>query len=313
VPAARALQARSGPVTLAGSLWEPDGDPVATVLMHPGSGPSDRDNDVYFPQIRALLLDAGIAAASFDKRGVGGSTGDWREAAIVEQAADAAVALDALRAAGAPEPIGMFGHSQGGWVVLEAAARGAPTAFVVTNGGPGVSPAVQDRFAVANAGRRAGRSPEGMDRLLARFDLMVALLRDGVSAADAASRLGPPDGPELGPDGTIDDVEWELQRRLVDHDPRPALRRLTVPVLALFGADDEITPVAVSVKAFRAEVRPDLLTVAVLPGGDHRVQAGEPRRLVEGYRAALVGFVRSTLGVTNAAGAGPAEAAGGGT
>jgi pimeloyl-ACP methyl ester carboxylesterase len=234
-------------MTLAGTLWEPDVDAVATVLIHPGSGPSTRDNDVYFPQIRALLLDAGIAAASFDKRGVGSSTGDWREAGIVEQAGDAAAALDALRAAGAPEPIGMFGHSQGGWVVLEAAA--AARHRHVSNGGPGVSPAVQDRFALANAGRRAGRSREGVERLLARYDLMVELLRDGESAADAALRLGPPDGHDLDAYGTVDDAQWELQRRLVDHDPRPALSRLTVPVLALFGADDEITPVAVSVEA----------------------------------------------------------------
>jgi pimeloyl-ACP methyl ester carboxylesterase len=312
VPIAHPLQARSGSVTLAGTLWEPDSEAVATVLMHPGSGPSNRDNDVYFPQVRALLLDAGIAVASFDKRGVGGSTGDWREAGIGEQAADATAALDALRAARGPRPVGMFGHSQGGWVVIEAAARGAPAAFVITNGGPGVSPAVQDRFAVANAGRRAGRSPEGVERLLARYDLMVELLRDGVSAADAATRLGPPEGHELDAyAGSADAAEWELQRRLVDHDPRPALRRLTVPLLALFGADDEITPVAVSVEAFRAEVRPDLLTVAVLPGGDHRVQAGEPRRLVEGYHAALVGFVRSAIADRDASGAGATEAAGG--
>jgi pimeloyl-ACP methyl ester carboxylesterase len=314
VPTARPLEARSGPVTLAGTLWEPDTDAVATVLMHPGSGPSNRDNDVYFPQIRALLLDAGIAAASFDKRGVGGSTGDWRDAGIAEQAADATAAFEAMRAAGAPEPIGLFGHSQGGWVVIDAAVRGAPAAFVITNGGPGVSPAVQDRFALANAGRRAGRSPEGVERLLARYDLMVELLRDGVRAAEVAARLGPPDDDELEAyGGTGDAAEWELHRRLVDHDPRPALRRLAVPVLALFGAEDEITPVAVSVEAFRAEVRPDLLTVAVLPGGDHRAQAGEPRRLVDGYRTALVGFVRAAAGVTtDATGAGSTETAGGG-
>jgi pimeloyl-ACP methyl ester carboxylesterase len=309
VPTARPLQARSGPVVLAGTLWEPDTDAVATVLMHPGSGPSNRDNDVYFPQIRALLLDAGIAAASFDKRGVGGSTGDWRDAGIADQAADATAALDAMRAAGAPEPIGLFGHSQGGWVVVDAAVRDARVAFVITNGGPGVSPAVQDRFALANAGRRAGRSPEGVERLLARFDLMVELARDGVSAADAAARLGPPDGDELDAyGGTGDAAEWALHRRLIDHDPRPALRRLTVPVLALFGADDEITPVAISVEAFREAVRPDLLTIAVLPGGDHRVQAGEPRQLVDGYCSALVGFVRAAAGA--AAGAGSTETTG---
>ena len=65
--------------------------------MVPGSGPSDRDNDVYFPAIRAGLLDRGIAAASFDKRGVGESTGDWRDTGPAEQAADVAAQLACLR------------------------------------------------------------------------------------------------------------------------------------------------------------------------------------------------------------------------
>ena len=42
--------------TLAGSLWLPAGDPVATVVMHPGSGPGDRHNDGYFVPIREHLL-----------------------------------------------------------------------------------------------------------------------------------------------------------------------------------------------------------------------------------------------------------------
>jgi uncharacterized protein len=304
VPTDRPLEARSGSgtgaVTLAGTLWEPDGPRLATILMHPGSGPSTRDNDVYFPQVRAALLDAGIAAASFDKRGVGGSTGDWREAGIAEQAADATAALDAVRAVVGPGPIGLFGHSQGGWVVIEAAATGAPAAFVVVNGGPGVSPAVQDRFALANAARRAGRPPDDVEQVLQRYDRLVELARSGVSAAEAGARLG----SRLGTDEldvyevTNDEAQWSLSKLLLDHDPRPGLRRLSVPVLALFGADDQITPVDMSVDAFREEVRPDLLTVAVLRGGDHRVQAGDPPRLVDGYAATLVGFVRSTVGAT---------------
>ena len=92
-----------------------------------GSGPSDRDNDTYFPPIRRHLTGAGIAVLSYDKRGVGGSSGDWRDATMDDLAADAAAALDFLGAhrgvrAGAA---GLFGHSEGGWVVLRAAsARG---------------------------------------------------------------------------------------------------------------------------------------------------------------------------------------------
>src|SRR5207253_9898881 len=78
------IEADSGGVRLAGTLWRPAAPPVAGVLMHPGSGPSDRDNDVLFPPIREHLLRAGIAVCSFDKRGAGGASGGWRDAGVVE-------------------------------------------------------------------------------------------------------------------------------------------------------------------------------------------------------------------------------------
>jgi len=46
--------------------------------MHPGSSPSDRPNDIFVPPIRDRLLRSGFAVCSFDKRGVCGSTGDWK-------------------------------------------------------------------------------------------------------------------------------------------------------------------------------------------------------------------------------------------
>src|SRR5438309_6598429 len=118
------MSVRSGDVSLAGSLHLPPATITAGVLMHPGSGPSDRDNDVFFPPIREHLLAAGIAVCSFDKRGVGGSSGRWQDAGIAAKADDLVAALAAFRAASPPGlPIGLFGHSQGGWVVVEAAGR----------------------------------------------------------------------------------------------------------------------------------------------------------------------------------------------
>ena len=287
----RSLTVRSGDVELAGSLWQPDGPAAATLLMHPGSGPSNRHNDVYFPQIREHLLAAGIAVASFDKRGVGGSSGHWTDAGIVEQAVDATAALEHLAASGLAGPFALFGHSQGGWVVLEAAAGGAPADLVITNSGPGVSPAVQDRYALHQRLRREGRTPAQIATRLDAFDAMAGMLRHGVGFDSAQAQLvtlGADDGAGF---VAADRREWGLARAILDHDPRPAMRRIDVPVLALFGADDEIVPVEESVEIFRAEVRAHLLTVAVLPGGDHRLQTGDPPRLVDGYAATLVGFI----------------------
>jgi uncharacterized protein len=265
--------------------------------MHPGSGASDRDNDTFFPPIRQHLLAAGVAVASFDKRGVGGSSGRWEDAAIAEQADDALACLEGLVSqVGGSAPVGLFGHSQGGWVVVDAAARSPDVAFVVTSSGPGVTPGEQERHAIRAYMRRADLPATELEEVERYFDRLVSMLRAGVSLADARRRVeaeGFPSALEalslpVLPD---DEAEWKLLAAMVDYDPRGALERIAVPVLALFGADDPIVPVDASIAVYEAAVRPGLLRVEVFAGADHRVQTGEPKALVEGYLETLVGFV----------------------
>jgi pimeloyl-ACP methyl ester carboxylesterase len=265
--------------------------------MHPGSGPSDRHNDVFFPPIRAHLLAAGIAVASFDKRGVGGSTGRWQDAAIVEQASDAICCLRRLQAEVAG-PIGLFGHSQGGWVVVEAAARHPEAAFVISSSGPGVTPAEQERYATQLYMRRAGLPDDEIEAVRRYYDDVIGMMRRGASLAEARERVAasgfPPAVASLElPVLPEDEAEWQLLAALIDHDPRPALERIRIPILAVFGADDPITPVPESIAAFRAHARPELLRVEVFPGAGHRLEAGDPPTLVSGYLDALEAFIRS--------------------
>jgi len=77
-PRLRDVGFSSGDVVLAGWLASPVRDKaLAGVVLVGGSGSSDRDNGTYFPPIREHLVDAGIAVLSYDKRGVGSSSGDW--------------------------------------------------------------------------------------------------------------------------------------------------------------------------------------------------------------------------------------------
>ena len=286
------IEADSGGVRLAGTLWRPEGDAVAGVLMHPGSGPSDRDNDVLFPPIREHLLEAGIAVCSFDKRGVGGSAGSWLDAGITEQADDLLAGL-AVFEANSPHgrPLGLFGHSQGGWVVVEAAARGFPIAFVITNSGPGVSPARQERYSLAN--KLAGG---GEAEALATYDAVVAVMRECPTLAQGLVQLDASDVPYRDLPGLEfmfeDEAIWRLCAEIFDYDPAPALSRIMAPVLALFGAADKVTPPGESAAAFHAAVRPELLQVEVFPEGDHRLHHGEPPRFVDGYLDRIASFVR---------------------
>jgi pimeloyl-ACP methyl ester carboxylesterase len=294
----RELTVRNGDVSFAGTLWLPVvGEPAAVVLMHPGSGASDRDNDVLFPPIRDHLLRSGLAVCSFDKRGVGGSTGRWQEAAIVEQANDALACLEALLS---DEELGthfgLFGHSQGGWVVIEAAGRHAPVSFVVSSSGPGVTPAEQERYSAQKYLERSGAAGEEIAVAMHDFDLVVAMMRERVDFDDAKRRI-----EEEGLGAIYDDLDlpfvpedeavWNLACALIDYDPRPALEQVRAPVLALFGGDDAIVPVDESVAVYREAVRPDLLTLAVFPDADHRVQTGDPPRMADGYLETLSSFI----------------------
>lgn len=265
---------------LAGSLWSPVGEPRTLVLMHPGSGPSDRHNDVYFPPIRALLLEAGHAVASFDKRGVGGSTGSLVTTTIEQQAGDLLACAEVVRGHVPGVPVGAFGHSQGGWVVFEAAARRAGLAFVIANSGPGVSTAEQERFSLASTSVQ----------LTDAFEHLIDLARSGADHAtargvvDAAGEVAAPIA------GLVADADtWQLVTAILPHDPAAALAAIDVPLLALYGADDRVVPVDASVDRLGRLVRPELLHVAVLAAGDHRIQ--HDGRLVDGYAEALLGFL----------------------
>jgi uncharacterized protein len=285
------VEAHSGGVRLAGTLWRPPGDAVAGVLMHPGSGPSTRDNDWFFPPIREHLLAAGIAVCSFDKRGVGGSTGSWLEAGIAEQADDCLAGLAVFRSEVRPGlPVGVFGHSQGGWVVVEAASRGVPVEFVITSSGPAVSPARQERYSLSRK-----LADEQVPDALRAYDSVIDVMREHPTLAEGLKQLDAAGVPYRELQGLEfafeDEAVWRLFAVISDYDPAAALSRITAPVLAVFGAADRVTPPEESVAALRAAVRPELLQVEVFPEGDHRLQHGDPPRFVDGYLDRLASFV----------------------
>ena len=127
-------------------------------------------------------------------------------------------------------PIGLFGHSQGGWVVVEAAGRGAPVAFVITNSGPGVSPAQQERYSLA------GKLTDGREaEALATYDAVVAVMSECPTLDKGVARLEAAEVPYRELPGLEfmfeDEAIWGLCAKIFDYDPASALSRITVPVL----------------------------------------------------------------------------------
>ncbi len=110
-------------------------NPPIALIVH-GDGAQDRfSNGGYLPLINTLV-DAGIGVFSWDKAGVGESTGNWLDQTMDDRADEALAALQAISAPDAinVDQIGFLGFSQAGWVLPRVANRTTP-AFTVIVGG----------------------------------------------------------------------------------------------------------------------------------------------------------------------------------
>jgi pimeloyl-ACP methyl ester carboxylesterase len=266
----------NGDVRLAGTLIRPNRGArhPAVILVH-GSGPGDRESMVPFAR---FLIRHGMAVLGYDKRGVGGSTGDWTTGSFDDLAADVVAAFRYLKTRGDVDSsqIGLFGVSQAGLVMPLAAVRAPDIAFLISVSGPGIPAAETTIDHARNEMTARGMKPETVEQIIRVMKLQYEFARTGrgweayaAARESLAARIGRPPGTFP---GTPDDPYWGFMRRLYFYDPAPTLRRLQVPTLALFGELDNNVMAeknrAAWESALRASGNRDY-TLTVLPRANH--------------------------------------------
>jgi dienelactone hydrolase len=215
----------------------------------------------------------------YDKRGVGASTGDWTIASPTDLAMDALAGIRLLRARADVDSarVGIDGFSQGGWIAPLAATMSRDIAFVIVGSAAGLTPADQSIYDVAHALATAGFDSSVIARAtalrrrlylsstdsLVRAALAVAL--DSVHAEPwfETSALPYPLSVTLPPQSVVDFLRLE---------PEPIWQRVTVPVLAYWGAHDQHLPAAEGMAVVRrglASAHNSHLTVHMYPDADH--------------------------------------------
>jgi pimeloyl-ACP methyl ester carboxylesterase len=261
---------------LTGTLISPatGGKHPAIILVH-GSGAEDRE---YMLPWARFLVRRGMAVLGYDKRGVGGSTGDWNTASFDDLAGDVVAAFDYLKTR--PDidraQIGLLGISQAGWIMPLACLRAKEIAFLVSISGAGVPAAETTIDQAQNEMTMTGMARPAVDEIIGLMKLQYEFARTGkgwdeyaATRAKIIARMGPP--PDTMP-GTPDHPYWQFIRRLYFYDPAPTLRQLQVPTLALWGElDNNILAVknkAAWEAALKAAGNKDY-TLRILPKANH--------------------------------------------
>jgi len=272
-------------VTLGGTLMLPEGAVMrrpAVLFVH-GSGPAGR-NSLW---MRAEdLARHGVVTLVTDKRGYGRSDGDWATISFQDRVNDALAAVAYLRQRSEVDPaeVGLWGISQGGWVVPMAAAQSRDVAFIIPVSAAGVSPADQELYRLGWQLRSEGHTEADIATILDgwRLDYHYMRNRQGAAALDSAVRnirkrfgTAADDLPLASAEIGVNDVMINLS---LDHDPAPLLRQIHVPVLAIWGQNDKFVPVERSVAVFRDNLAAggdSDVTIKVFPGATHPLHVGE--------------------------------------
>src|SRR5262249_1477770 len=153
--------------------------PYPAIAFVLGSGPADRAYYGMAPHLWRHFARRGFACLSWDKPGVGKSTGDFNAQSFRDRADEALSAVRFLRgrAGGWKDRVGLWGHSQGGAVAPLAASLSGEVAFLIEVGGSQVIAWQQDIFRV-EAELRADRHPEAEIREAVAFARMrMGLIR----------------------------------------------------------------------------------------------------------------------------------------
>jgi pimeloyl-ACP methyl ester carboxylesterase len=227
------------------------------VIFSPGSGDALYQNYAFGLVERYILkvfLTRDMAVLLVNKRGMGLSEGDYTRGSIEARAFDIYSAVQSIQSHPDIDDanIGLVGHSEGGWVVTQAAADHPDIAFFVSLAGPTTTRMEQATDMYAHEAVCDGLVGEKQEDYLKRRIRMTRI------------------GTKIG--------EWTnfgllgFDSRTMHFDPRNAIQTIQVPALFIYAENDILVTPALHIERmneiFGGDV-PEHIEMTVIDGATH--------------------------------------------
>ena len=227
--------------------------PVPAVLLLPGSGPVDRDENMpglkldFLKAVAHRLAQAGIGSFRYDKRGVGESEGLFSQASMTDLLNDARAALEFLKAREEvdPERVFILGHSEGAILGPILAAEGLVQGVILVAGtAHPLDWILIEQTRLIN--EAMGLPPEQVEERVERSRRFVRFVKETEGdwedfTLDQVKEYLPWITPEEF-EGRKQGMSLKWWREHFAHDPLETIKQVKVPVLIIQGEKDLQVP-----------------------------------------------------------------------
>ena len=265
-------------IKLAGTFTYPkEGKQFPAVILVTGSGRQDRDENVFDHKIFLVISDYltrnGIAVLRYDDRGVAKSGGNYSAATSADFATDALAAIEYLKSRKEvfPNKVGIIGHSEGGLIAPMVASQSDEVDFIVMLAGPGIR---GDKIIIEQTGlisKAEGKSDAEVNREVDETAKNIDIVVNEPDSAKAYEQLKKlfdektsklSDEERKRPENSENMFKSQARtllspwfRYFLKYDPRPALEKVKIPVLALNGEKDIQVPAEENLKAVESALK----------------------------------------------------------
>jgi len=271
---------------LSGTLVRPSSGRHPAVVTILGSGAQDREYGGDVPALAENFAKHGIACLSWDKPGVGKSTGDFNRQSFKDRADEALAAINYLRQRKdiVPDKIGIWGHSQGGMIAPLAASLSENVAFLIEVGG-WQGPAWRQDIVRVEMEMRGANCSEADIREAVVFATMRMEMMRGKAPFEEFDRKQMAVASKSWFDPYIHYCPADLfyvSRPILNHNLASSWSKVRCPVLVIYGECDRSSgnpkPLIALITAGLARARNKNLTVRLFPMADHSLHPVPPER-----------------------------------
>lgn len=281
---------QSGDITLNGWFIKPEeeGSHPAVIILH-GAGPGTGNALPARIQINAFLR-SGVSVLVYDKRGVGGSGGNFVRTGYQDFIQDGISAVRYLKSRSdvTDGGIGLVGNSESGWLTPEIAHRADDVAFIINRAGSPLPWIETNLWEIRHELVIEGVEGEALEEAIRIRD---AAWHFFVEVDADPSLVGGAKWKQIDADLVAFDRRyrntkgWFWMKRLpvydptfyrrkaafMGYDPQPYIEQLDIPMFYIFAENDKVIPTVEAVgylQALPAQEGRDI-EITVIPGVKH--------------------------------------------